>query len=92
MKKILMAALAVLLTACSQMESGIVVSKMYHPESGYWSSMCVSYGQYGCTMSMPVYNTIPQSWEFALRDGDDTGYRDVTEQEYHEYKVGDRYP
>lgn len=81
------------LVGCAQMEKGVVVSKVYTPESGYWSSMCTSFNKVNqCTFSVPVWNPTPETWEFYLRDGDDEGYRDVTREEYNAYKTGQIYP
>lgn len=55
--------------------------------------MCSAYNnKVVCTFSSPVYNTIPESWEFYLRDGENEGYRDVTREEYNVYKTGQSDP
>lgn len=92
MKRVLLALLAVLLSACSQMESGVVVSRIHTPASGYYSTVCVSYGKYGCNVTMPVWTPTPEEWELFLRNAEDEGYRNVTEREYNDYHVGDHYP
>ena len=88
-----LAIMSIILAGCSQMEKGVVVSRIHTPESGYWSSMCTAYNKaMQCTFSVPIYQTIPESFEFYLRDGDNEGYRDVTREEYNGYGIGESYP
>jgi hypothetical protein len=85
--------LLVFAAGCSQMEKGKVVSKMYYPASTYTTMMCGSYSTQGmCNVWIPQTNFVPESWEFFLRDGDEEGYRTVSEEEYNSYKVGQQYP
>lgn len=86
-------ALAIVLTACSQIKYGTVHDKAFHP--AYWTTQynCYSYSKEGaCTMNVPSQVYYPPEYSFDLYvDKDHHGWHDVTEGAYNKYNVGDYY-
>lgn len=85
--------LAAFLIAISfrDVESGRIDDKRHsdsHTETRL-HPICVGKGRISYYM-LTVY--VPEYWELHLLNGDEAGWRKVTEQEYESYKVGDWYP
>lgn len=76
-------ATAVVLSGCAAtLDRGVVEGKDYHAA---YTTVVVS----GKT-PVPIYH--PERWVLHLRDGDQKGYRKVTEDEYSRYEIGQWYP
>jgi hypothetical protein len=85
-------ALSALLTACGGVSEGRVEGKTYYPESGYYTSICASYNQQGaCTVSVPMWNVIPECWGLELYNAGETGTVCVDKETYDRVKLGERW-
>ena len=85
--------MALLLVGCSSIDAGVITAKKYSPAYEYYTQQCYSYDKNGmCTVSMPVKQTIPESFKFDIRnDNGDTGWVYVHSSEYEKFNVGDYY-
>ncbi len=72
------------LTACGGPDHGTVRGKSYSPETIVMQCMAQPKG--GCIMYPQVY---PASWSLDIYNGDEHGWKRVTEETYDAYKVGD---
>ena len=86
--------LGLALVGCgSSISAGTVTEKSYSPEYQYMTQQCAGYNKDGaCTVWMPIWHTMPESFTLDLRDGEKDGYVRVSEAEYESYEVGDYYP
>ncbi len=78
------------LAACGAPKQGTVHDKRY--SEGYYSTyfMCASYNTDGiCTVNIPQQQWNPPSWALDIYNGDDHGWRSVTEGTYNSVQVGD---
>lgn len=88
----MVAASALLLTACSAISSGTITEKTYHEAYSYITMQCTAYNTNGtCMVTVPITQYVDESFSFSIIDGKDTGWVYVTETEYHAYEVGDWY-
>lgn len=101
-KLIAVGALALMLAGCSSISSGYITDKTYTEPWTQQITQCwygmdypgmpnyLSKGSpYPCIPS--GYRTVdhPASWEFSLKEEDETGWADVSEDTYNSYEVGD---
>lgn len=83
-------ALALLLSACSSISSGIITDKVSEPGHYWTTQQCVSYNAKGvCTVWMPQTHYDDPDWRFDIRDGDKSGWVYVSEDTFNRYEVGD---
>ena len=47
---------------------------------------CASFGKYGCTAWVPITNHYDDEYSLELRNGDDEGWREVSEQTFDRCK------
>ena len=81
-----------LVSGCSPPDHGTVVEKRHHDAYTWVQLVCAAYGKGGvCSVYVPITHYVPESWELCLRDGDDTGCRNVDHDTYDHYRVGDFY-
>lgn len=94
MKKIITVITLLALTACGAPDHGVIYKKNYSAPWSYTTTECVLYdGKTGqCKVKMPVYHSVPASWELCIELGDDRGCREVDQVDYHRYEVGQEYP
>lgn len=88
------AAIALLLVGCSAPESGRVVGKNFDPAHSTPSTTtnCVGTGTERRCYSSVSQQYHGNSWRLKLDNGQDSGWREVTPEEYDRYQVGDQYP
>lgn len=88
------------LGACSSTpapEAGRVVALRYDPPRDWSSTICTSYGKYGCNFYMPIEHHDGPSWRLlieATRDDEGKvrrGWRSVDAAEYAACHVGNDY-
>lgn len=99
MKRAMVLAVAVLaLAGCSDPPvEGRVSHKQHSDAYDYTTMICAAYGQYGCTVWVPVFNHMPASWQLCI-DGVDknnnkaSGCIEVTQETYGRYSEGSAYP
>lgn len=89
--------LALVLAGCSAISTGTVTSKDYDPawQQTVYDYHCMSRNKDGvCTYNAPIPRTVyyPESYTLNLKDGEKTGWVNVSEGEYEDYEVGDHYP
>jgi hypothetical protein len=82
------------LVACSSgPDTGTVIGKKTEAPYTYYTNECVSYKSNGqCSFSVPIAHDVPRAYYLKLEDGDETGWHEVTSDEYGKYKSGDTYP
>jgi hypothetical protein len=92
------AATLLALAGCSDPPtSGTVTHKQYSAAYDYITYMCITYGQYGCTSYMPIFNHMPASYQICV-DGTDkhgkqaSGCIEMDPASYATYREGDHYP
>jgi len=56
--------------------------------TGAYTSVVNNCNRNVCT---PIVTNHPESWSLRLRDGDETGWRDVSEHAYESCGIGDHY-
>jgi hypothetical protein len=87
---------AAVLAGCSDPpKSGEVTAKSYEAAYDYYTSICVSYGKYGCNVSMPLLNHEPEHWVFKVRDDADpehVGKVEVNADIFNRYDIGSHWP
>ncbi len=93
MKKFIFALAILLLTACGAPDSGTITEKAFVPEHDVTDTqmICGAYGQYGCTVYVPVITTThyDDDWQFKIDNGDDNGWVSVDKCLYDMRYVGD---
>lgn len=91
-KAFLAVAGALLLTACSGISTGVITDKHHYPSHYTTTYICSGYNSHGmCTVRVPVINRIPDRYTFSLRQGEDTGWVYVSDEEFKSYEIGDTY-
>lgn len=95
MKTKIMATLALVtalaLTGCGP-EQGTVLDKNHTEEYYTYNQTCTGYNQNGtCRSYMPTQQYHPDSYSLLLENGEDKGWRSVTEGTYNEYEIGEFY-
>jgi len=88
--KALAAVALLLLAGCSSLTSGYVIGKQ-HTDAYDWMDMqCFSYNDKGmCTMRVPIWHHVPESWEICVKLDDTQDWWSVDEPTFHRTKVGD---
>lgn len=85
-----LAATALALCAACAPTAGTVTDRDYSPA---WSSPCTEcYGTGQARYCYQAYREWPETWSLKIDDGDQAGWRTVTESEYTACLPGDRYP
>lgn len=77
------------ITACGSPDHGIVHDKRHEDAYVYTTQLCTSYGKYGCTVWIPQLHHVPASWALDVYNGDEHGWREVSQQLYDATQVGD---
>jgi len=96
-KRLLIAAAAVALAACSAPDRGEVTDREFEPAhttmESHQSCLTDSKGRQTCTTQyQPRY--YGDSWTIEITDhkADESGWRDVTPEEYDRCQIGDEWP
>lgn len=83
-------ALLLVLTGCSPISRGTVTDKDYAPGHYITTLICLPAGK--TTVCHPQLSWIPDNWTLSIREGKESGWVDVSQSTYDDYKVGDYYP
>lgn len=86
---VLAPALLLGLAACGGPDHGVVHDKRHQDAYIYTTQICTSYGKYGCQAYVPQFHRAPPSWALDIYDGDEHGWRDVSEETYDATQIGD---
>jgi len=79
-----------LLVGCSAISEGYITNKTFTP--AYMSTWIWCHPVGKVTICQPMTTYYPDSWEFDIKKGEDTGFVSVNEGEYDSYEVGEYYP
>jgi hypothetical protein len=92
-RRIALAALVLVLAACSAPEKGTVYGRWFYPAHDWVQMTCSIYNSNGtCRMQIPTIQHEPARWQLGLRDGEEEGRREVTQHEYESCANGEHYP
>lgn len=92
---------ACIIVLCSCVTSGVIINKQYDPGYTYITIDCVLTQANGtCIVYAPTTHDVPDSWSLLLRDDkqdrpvdkQDTGWVNVTQDDFDKYHLGDHYP
>ena len=100
MKRFLVVLMALAAVACGAPESGEVVDKRFTPEKEWNERVCAKKQKVKsgtrtnttCAKWKTVKREKDEVYEFLLNDGEDEGWRAVSEDDYNEYDKGEQYP
>lgn len=78
----------------NKLEQGRILQKEYDDPDSWWTTQCVSYGKYGCSLSIPVEEHDGPHWSVRVvgYDKDSKQYKEwheVTETLFDEVVIGD---
>lgn len=84
--------IALLLVGCSAISEGRITDKGHKDAYDIPVSYCVYYNNKGvCGAYGTRYDHYPERWWFDIEDGEKTGWVDVSEAMWNEYKIGEFY-